>query len=234
MASRRMFSISIVDSDAFLDMPLSTQALYFHLSMRADDDGFLDNAKKIMRMIGSAQNEIEILLKKRFILSFDGGVVVIKHWKMHNYIRGDRCTPTKYQDELNQLKIKENNSYTDNVQEDVRQMSGRCQADVRQMVDAGKDRLGKVSIEREGENTESSQGDNLPPSKKTPQTKKFTPPTVDEVFEQMKSRGLDNRTEAVKFVARHESAGWMVGRSKMKSWPAAVITWMANKQEWSK
>ena len=87
MAERRMFSKTIIDSDAFLDMPLSTQSLYFHLSMRADDDGFINNPKKIQRMIGCADDDLKLLIAKNFIIPFESGIVVIKHWKIHNYIR---------------------------------------------------------------------------------------------------------------------------------------------------
>jgi hypothetical protein len=113
VAERRMFSKTIIDSDVFLDMPLSTQALYFHLAMRADDDGFINNPKKIMRMVGAAQNEFELLLAKRYIIGFDSGVVVIKHWKIHNYIQSDRYKPTVYIEEKEQLKTKGNKSYTE-------------------------------------------------------------------------------------------------------------------------
>lgn len=113
MAERRMFAKTIIDSDAFIDMPLSTQALYFHLSMRADDDGFINNPKKIQRMIGCAEDDLKLLVAKRFILPFDSGVVVIKHWKIHNYIRNDRYKETVYQDEKAQLTLKENGAYTE-------------------------------------------------------------------------------------------------------------------------
>lgn len=113
MAQRRMFSLSIVDSDAFMDMPLSTQALYFHLSMRADDDGFVNNPKRLQRLIGASDDDLKLLVAKRFILTFDSGIIVIKHWKMNNYIQKDRYTPTIYQDELKQLTTKENKSYTE-------------------------------------------------------------------------------------------------------------------------
>jgi len=112
MAERRMFAKTIIDSDMFLDLPLSTQALYFHLSMRADDEGFINNPKKIMRMVGASQNEFEMLLAKRFILSFDSGVIVIKHWKMHNYIQKDRRKPTVYHEEAAQLVTKKNKAYS--------------------------------------------------------------------------------------------------------------------------
>ena len=113
MAERRMFAKTIIDSDAFLDMPLSTQALYFHLSMRADDDGFINNAKKIQRMIGASDDDLKVLLMKRFLLPFESGVVVIKHWKIHNYIRNDRYKPTIYTDERAALDVKENGAYTE-------------------------------------------------------------------------------------------------------------------------
>ena len=112
MAERRMFSKTIIDSDAFLEMPLSTQALYFHLSMRADDDGFLNNARKIQRIVGASDDDLKLLLLKKFVISFDGGIIVIKHWRMNNYLRKDRYTPTVYQDELSMLKVKENGAYT--------------------------------------------------------------------------------------------------------------------------
>lgn len=111
MANKRMFAKTIIDSDAFLDMPLSTQSLYFHLSMRADDDGFVNNPKKISRMIGCGEDDLKLLIGKRFLLYFDSGVVVIKHWLIHNTLRKDRHTPTNYQDELKQLTQKENGSY---------------------------------------------------------------------------------------------------------------------------
>ena len=108
-----MFAKTIIDSDMFLDMPLSTQALYFHLSMRADDDGFINNPRKIQRMIGASDDDLKVLVMKRFILPFDSGVVVIKHWKIHNYIRNDRYKETVYKEERALLEIKENGAYTE-------------------------------------------------------------------------------------------------------------------------
>ena len=112
MAERRMFAKTIIDSDAFLDMPLSTQSLYFHLSMRADDDGFINNPKKIQRMVGCGDDDLKLLMAKRFILVFDSGVIVIKHWKIHNYIRNDRYKPTLYQEEKAELVEKNSKAYT--------------------------------------------------------------------------------------------------------------------------
>ena len=113
MAERRMFAKTIIDSDAFLDMPLSAQALYFHLSMRADDDGFINNPKKIQRMVGASDDDCKLLIMKRFIIAFESGVIVIKHWKIHNYIRNDRYKPTIYKEEKAQLAEKDNKAYTE-------------------------------------------------------------------------------------------------------------------------
>ena len=120
MAERRMFAKTIIDSDAFLDMPLSTQSLYFHLSMRADDEGFINNPKKIQRMIGATEDDLKLLALKNFVIPFESGVVVIKHWKIHNYIRGDRLVETHYKDEKALLTVKENGAYT--IVEDIKEI----------------------------------------------------------------------------------------------------------------
>lgn len=114
MAEKRMFARSLIDSDAFLDMPLSAQALYFHLNMRADDDGFVNNPKRITDYVGAASDDLKLLLAKRFIIVFDdSGVIVIRHWRLHNTLRSDRYHPTNYQAELSRLCIAENKAYTE-------------------------------------------------------------------------------------------------------------------------
>lgn len=135
MAERRMFAKTIIDSDAFLDMPLSTQSLYFHLSMRADDDGFINNPKKIQRVIGASEDDLRILIGKRFIIPFESGIVVIKHWKIHNYIQKDRYKETVYKEEKSLLKTKDNQAYT---------LDTSCIHDVYSM--ETQDRIGKDSI----------------------------------------------------------------------------------------
>lgn len=112
MAEKRMFSKQIIDSDAFLEMPLSTQALYFHLSMRADDDGFLNNAKKVMKIIGANQNDYDLLVAKSFVIQFPDGICVIKHWRINNYLRKDRYTETIYQEEKAHLTVQPNGRYS--------------------------------------------------------------------------------------------------------------------------
>jgi len=102
-----MFSLKVVDTDAFLDMPQSSQLLYYSLAMRADDDGFISNPKKVMRMLGSQEDDYKVLVAKKFIIPFESGVCVIKHWLIHNLIRGDRYTETQYIREKEQLEIEE-------------------------------------------------------------------------------------------------------------------------------
>lgn len=111
-----MFSKKITDSDKFLDLPLSTQALYFHLNMHADDDGFVDSTKTIKRMIGASDGDLRILMEQAFILPFESGVIVIKDWRVHNYIPKDRYQKTIYTTEFNRLVLEENKSYTECIQ----------------------------------------------------------------------------------------------------------------------
>lgn len=113
MAERRMFTKKITDSDPFTEMPLSAQALYFHLNMNADDDGFLNNPKKIQRSIGASEDDMKLLIAKRFILMFEKGVIVIKHWRMHNLLRKDRYTETQYIEEKDTLMLQKDGSYTE-------------------------------------------------------------------------------------------------------------------------
>lgn len=141
-----MFAKTIIDSDEFLDMPLSTQALYFHLSMRADDDGFINNPKKIQRSIGATDGDAALLVAKKFIIPFASGVVVIKHWRINNYLRNDRYHETVYQEEKKALSIKKNGAYTLSKGEDC-QPVGIPMVDQRYTEDSiDKDSIGKDSI----------------------------------------------------------------------------------------
>lgn len=129
MAEKRMFTQKIIDSDAFLDMPLSTQALYFHLNMRADDDGFVNNPKRIQRTIGASEDDLKLLVAKRFVIGFENGVIVIKHWRMHNTLRKDRYNPTQYQEELAMLEVKDNSAYTEKDVPVIESVATRWQPD---------------------------------------------------------------------------------------------------------
>ena len=166
-----MFAKTIIDSDAFLEMPLSTQALYFHLSMRADDDGFINNPKKIQRIVGASDDDLKILIGKRFLIPFESGIVVIKHWRIHNYIQNDRYKETVYTEEKSQLTLKKNKSYTLDLSEvkciqDVSKVDTRLRNDKVQEIqqnqgfdvmyteciqngDTGKVRIGKDSIDKD-------------------------------------------------------------------------------------
>ena len=148
MAERRMFAKTIIDSDAFIDMPLSTQALYFHLSMRADDDGFINNPKKIQRMIGASDDDLKVLIAKRYVLVFDSGVIVIKHWKIHNYIRNDRYHQTVYIDEKSQIEVKDNGAYTEKISNGI-PSGDKAVYQMDTEVRLGKDSIGKDSIDKE-------------------------------------------------------------------------------------
>lgn len=113
MAERRMFSKSVVMSDVFLDLPMSTKCFYFMLGINADDDGFIGNPKAIMRQCGATQDDMDVLLDKRYILGFESGVIVIKHWRMNNYIRNDRYKTTTYLEEKKTICVDERGAYTE-------------------------------------------------------------------------------------------------------------------------
>ena len=111
MAQKRMFNKVITNDDNFLEMPCSSQVLYFHLSMNADDDGFVNNWKSIMRITGTKEDDLKVLIAKQYIIPFDSGVIVIRHWRLNNYLQKDRIIPTQYQEELKQLQLNNNNVY---------------------------------------------------------------------------------------------------------------------------
>ena len=214
MAEKRMFSKKIVESDAFLDMPLSSQALYFHLCMGADDDGFLNAPKRIMRMLGCTKGDLEILARNKFILCFETGIVVIKHWKINNSIRTDRYKPTQYIEEMSQLTVKKNNAYTwinpqlsmlfDSV--DTNGIPNGYQMDTQYSIDKNRieeNSIDKVSIEKKREG--------------------FARPTLEEVKAYVIEKGYRFDPEA--FFSFYESNGWKVGKNPMKSWKDACTTW---------
>ena len=211
MAERRMFAKTIVTSDAFLDMPASTRCLYFLLGMVADDDGFVNNPKSIMRQAGATTDDMNLLIAKRFILTFQSGVVVIKHWCIHNTIQKDRYKETKYLEEKGQLMLDGNKAYTEAVS-DVYPECIQDVSEVEPQVRLGKDRLSQVSV---GEVIEEA----APPTR----PKRFAPPTVDQVRAYCEERG--NNVNPQRFVDYYSSNGWMVGKTKMKDWKAAVRTW---------
>ena len=200
MAERRMFAKTIIDSDAFLDMPMSAQALYFHLAMRADDDGFVNNPKKIQRMVGASDDDARILLGKRFLIAFESGVVVIKHWRIHNYIQKDRYKPTVYAEEKAQLTQKENGAYS---LPGVSEMDTECIQDVSKV--ETQVRLGKDRIE-------------------LGKSKRFTPPTIEEVSAYCSER--QNGIDPQRFIDYYQARGWELRPGqKVKDWKACIRTW---------
>lgn len=215
MANRRMFAKTIIDSDAFLDMPPSSQVLYFHLAMRADDDGFINNPKTIMRIVGAKDDDIKLLIAKKFIIPFASGVVVIKHWRIHNYIQKDRYTETKYIDEKNQLIINKKNGYSlkqisllDDENDNVYILDTQ--------VRLGKDRLelGKDRLELERVKNKAT---------------RFIKPTIDEIKTFLNDQEYETDTDryADRFYNFYESKGWKVGKEKMKDWKAAIRGWLS-------
>ena len=206
MAERRMFAKTIVTSDAFLDMPPTARCLYFTLGMFADDDGFVNNPKSIMRQVGATTDDMRILIEKKFVLAFESGVIVIKHWRIHNYIRGDRKHETKYADEYALLDVDENGAYTI-CQPNDNQLTDMCHTEVR----LGKDSIGKVN-----NNTNSN-------TNKRGQTKRFTPPSKEEVQAYIAEKGYS--VDAERFIDYYTANGWMVGKNRMKDWKAAVRNW---------
>jgi hypothetical protein len=213
MAERRMFAKTIIDSDAFIDMPVTARLLYYDLAMRADDDGFVNSPKKIMRMIGASQDDLSILIMRKFIIPFDSGIVVIKHWRIHNYIRKDMYHETKYKEEKETLSLDENNAYTlHHRNESVTNMLQTCNEPVTSSSTEdriGKDRIGKDSI-------------NNPPKRK-----RFVPPTIDEVKAYCNER--HNNVDAERFIDYYSSQKWKKANGRpLEDWKAAVRTWEKN------
>lgn len=148
MADRRMFSKTIIDSDCFLDMPATSQLLYFHLAMRADDDGFINQPKSIMRICGCKEDDMKLLIAKQFVIPFESGVVVIRHWKIHNYIRKDTYRETACKSEKTMLLVDENNAYSLPCDGFVTG-SSRVRDETLTQDRIGKDRIGKDRINKE-------------------------------------------------------------------------------------
>lgn len=205
MAERRMFTKKVTDDDNFMALSASAQALYLHLSMSADDDGFCNQVAISMFKAHASVQDLEALLEKRYIYQFENGVIVIKHWRMANALRKDRYTPTAFQEELSKLDIKDNGSYT--WLPDGCQMVANC--------------LPQNSIE-ENSIEESSVNNNKP-------QKRFIKPTLEEVQAYCQER--NNGVDAQKWYDYYSANGWKVGRNPMKDWKASVRTWERNDKD---
>lgn len=217
MAERRMFAKTIVTSDAFLDMPMSARCLYFTLGMFADDDGFVNSPKSIMRQVGASMDDMNILLAKKFVISFESGVIVIKHWRINNYLRNDRYTETKYLGEKATLEIEENGAYS--VKDEDWYTNGIPSIDKGSTgkISLGKDSLGESSYESYHESS---------------RTKRFVKPTVEQIQGYCDER--NNGIDAQYFYDYYEARGWLVGKAHMKDWKATVRTWERNGQSSAK
>ena len=209
MAERRMFTKKVTDSDDFMNLSASAQALYLHLSMSADDDGFCNQVSISMFKAHASTQDLQALLENRYVYQFENGVIVIRHWRMANALRKDRYTKTTFLEELAQLDLKDNGEY-ERLPNGCQMVAvclpqDRLGKDSIDKVSIGKDRLDKVS------------------KGKSRVSRAFCPPTLAEVQAYCHDRG--DIIDAMKFVSYYESNGWMVGRNKMKDWKAAVRSW---------
>lgn len=216
MADRRMFTKKVSDSDAFIEMSSAAQALYFHLNQGADDDGFNNQVQMAMWKAHASIDDLKVLLAKNYIIRFESGVIVIKHWRMHNTLRKDRYTPTNFQEELSLLGIKENGSYTLGCQE----VANRLPQD-----SIGKDSVVEVSI------VEDSKEEKINKKEKKPRAKKeFVPPTYEEVLEYAKSRGREDL--ARKFFDYFDAGDWIDSKgNKVQSWKQKFIVWESSNKK---
>lgn len=205
-----MFAKTIIDSDAFLDMPVTARLLYYDLGMRADDDGFVNSPKKIMRTVGASEDDLRVLLAKRFIIGFENGVIVIKHWRINNWLRQERKGHTPYQDQLARLTLEENGAYTEKA--DTEQTLSRHEADTEQTTrNIEEYRIGDCSIEEYS-------------IERRRTAERFAPPAVDAVRAYITEKGLNVDPEH--FVDYYAARGWKLGKGQpMRDWQAACRTW---------
>lgn len=211
MARKRMFRLDVLETDAFMDMPLTTQALYFHLNLRADDDGFIGNPNQIVRLIGASMDDLKLLIAKRFVIAFEDGVIVIKHWRMHNTLSAYRYKETNFIEDKALLKIKENKAYSLTSGDEI------CD-----------ERLIEIAHRQTKDNTkttleENRREENSIDKVNNKKNSAFVKPTLDEVKNYCLER--NNSVDPESFIDFYESKGWLIGKNHMKDWKAAVRTW---------
>lgn len=211
MGDRRMLTRKVTDDDHFINLSSSAQALYLHLSMSADDDGFCNQITSCMFRAHASVTDLKALLDSKYLIEFENGVIVIKHWRMANSLRKDRHTPTAFQEELSRLTLRDNGTYTLN---DGCQMVANRLPDGCQVVAAclPQDRLDKDSLDKV--------------NKKEIKERKFRPPTLDEVKAYCTER--NNAVDPQHFIDYYTANGWKVGKNSMMDWKAAVRTWESN------
>ena len=221
MAERRMFTKKITDSDPFTEMPLSAQALYFHLNMNADDDGFLNNPKKIQRSIGASDDDMKLLIAKRFILAFEKGVIVIKHWRMHNLLRKDRYTETQYIEEKDTLMLQKDGSYTEKSTKEL-PLATKWQPNGNQMAtqySIDKESIVEVSVDKDNTKAAENPLDVLPEDvrsafndfatmRKTKLKKPMTENAVKRMLTKLNSLSTDEATQ-IAILNQSEDNCWL-------------------------
>lgn len=216
MAVRRMFSREICETDAFLDLPATAQRLYFFLGLQADDEGFLQNANSVIRLVGSSRDDMNVLTAKRFVIPFDSGVVVIRHWRQHNYVPKDRFHSTRCLEEKKLLSIDSTNTY-ELSSSPVYMLDTGCIQVVDNPYTEGREGEGRL------DKNNSSVVASAPPAKK----KRFMPPTIDDVAAYCKER--QNGIDPQQFVDHYAASGWMRGKTPIKDWKACMRTWEKNR-----
>lgn len=212
MAQKRMFSLAVIDTDRFQEMPLSSQALYFHLGMHGDDDGFVSSPRKIARAAGANEDDIKLLIAKGFIIPFESGVVVIRDWRINNNLRNDRYHETIYLKEKARLTCNEAGAYL---------LVEPVNADGNQRLTLGIPN----GTERETEHsiTKHNSTENTIETDKPSRSPRFVPPSIDEI--RAYGEEIGSSVDPERFFDFYESKGWLVGKVKMKDWKAAFRGW---------
>ena len=214
MAEKRMFSKKIIDTDWFMDMPASTQNLYFHLSMRADDDGFVANPKRIIKLVGASDDDYKLLIAKKFVIVFESGICVITDWRINNYLRADRYTETTYKEEKNLLVLDEKGKYELGIP------LGIPLVDPEYSLSCSKNN----SIFNSNENNIQDIDNNI-------KSKRFIPPTLEQVKDYAKEKGREDLAEQFfnYFTADDDpKKHWIDSKgNKVKNWKGKFLTWIS-------
>lgn len=219
MAQKRMFSLQVIDTDKFMDMPPSTRALYFHLGMHGDDDGFVSSPKKIMRAAGCNEDDLRLLALKEYIIPFESGVIVITDWNINNTLRNDRYHETTYTAEKASLCVTSTGKYILGNQVETIGIPNGSKLEPEHNIT--EHNITEHSIESVPLSADT-------PAQDAPKRKRFVPPTLEEVAEYVKSR--NSPVDPQGFIDFYASKGWYVGNSHMKDWKAAC----RNAESWER
>ncbi len=210
MANKRMFALDVIDTDRFCEMPVSARLLYYELGMRGDDEGFVQNPKRIMLTTGTTVDDLKVLAAKGYVILFDSGVLVITHWQQNNFIQKDRFHETTCLAEKAQIQTTDSKTYE--LLSSGNKLDTPCIQTVSDL--EAQIRLDKIRTEK---------------GTRTPSSRRFTPPSVDEVEAYCRERG--NNIDAQRLVDFYTASGWMRGKSPIRDWKACVRTWEKNGDE---